>query len=94
MREESLEQRGGGSDFVPRAIPEEPPLALWAVEFRIAAYEAKFRVMHFGDIASTKLDLASLALLHELTAGHAVDDRDEFPSVACWTFAPFAKNHA
>jgi hypothetical protein len=91
---ESLEQREGGSGFVPRAIPEEPPLALWAAEFRVDTDKSALRIKYFAYDASTEFNLASPALFHELAARKSVDDRDEFASVACWTFASFAKSHA
>ena len=88
---ESLEQREGGSGFIPRSIPEVPPFTLRAVELAIAADEAAFRVKHFGDDASTELDLASLALLDQLTLWHAVDDRDEFAHLAGGALAALAE---
>jgi hypothetical protein len=81
IHRKSLEQPEGGSGFVSCPIPAEPPLTIRAEEFRVAADEAAFPVKHFGDAASTELNLTSPALFHKLAARHAVDDRDEFATL-------------
>ncbi len=69
---------------------EELAAARWAMQFRIVGADPVV-INDLSHHAATELDLTSVALLHQLTARQAVDDRDEFAGLACRAVAPLSQ---